>query len=658
MSGSPGPRPRRSGRGARVALPALVAALSALSAGGAVWAITSRDAATIASARTETIGTRLTEEISRLVDERLAAARLLAGDPLLVAAAGQLEEADPLPGPEARPDPARLAALEESLAPTHLIEPHGPASRRLGAAVATLPGATSALLTNARGVCAAGSDPVHTAWVGGARWWRAAITNGFDVSLPGDDRDVPVDTFAVSVRIPGADRRAAPLGVVRILYGLDVLRAPLRRAEPISPALVSRDRRFLRAGAEETAPLESDAALADLAPRLAPGADLSSVRPKVLPVPIDGASDRWWVAARPLRPEAPPVTLVLLAAAAGAGVVAIATRAAAAGTRRAVAGDLAALAAWTRTTGEEGRTVPPPQTKSVPEMDDVGRALAEALEPLRSARVELGAARRSLEERLNARGLELARMSQELQRRTEELAAASRGKEEFVRVVTHELRTPLNSILGLTQLVRDGAADSPEEARSYLDQVLGSARELLKVVNGVLEVTRLESGRVELEPGEVDVAHVAEEVRLAAAEAAAGKGLVLRLAVDPDLPRAWADGPRLRQVLAALVDNAIKFTQTGGVLVRVRASDGKRKLLFEVEDTGVGIPEERRSLVFEKFIQGETGAARRFGGTGLGLPIARLLVEAMGGRIGLEPGAGGIGTRAWFTVPTPGREGR
>ena len=651
----PGSRPRSPGAVGRLVVPALLAGLAA---GGGAWAIAYRDAVRIAADRTDRTAGRTAEAIVQLVAERLVATRLLAGDPLLAATAQRLDGAGSRPGSAAGRVPPDTQLSESRFAPTHLVEPDGPASLRLRQAVAALPGATAVLLTDSAGTCVAGSEAVHQAWVGATSWWKDAAASGFDVSLPEDGREIPVDTFAVSVRVGGGGAGASPIGVVRVLFRLDVLRRALLSAEPISPMLVTRDRQFLRAEAESLAPLESDASLAGIGPLLSSGAAGSTGRLKLVPVTIGGRPGRLWIAVRPLAPALPRPSSVALFALGGSFVAALAALWGSRGARREMAGGLVALAAYVRRTGEGGRTVPPPQTANPPELADLGRALTDTFEPLRSARVEQEASRRSLEERLNARGVELARASQELQRRTEELAAASRGKEEFVRVITHELRTPLNSVIGLTQLVRDGAADSPEEARSFLDQVLASARDLLKIVNDVLEVTQLESGRVELELTEVDVRRIVEEVRRASARAAQERKLSFHLSVDPDLPTAWADGPRLQQVLASLVDNALKFTESGGVLLRVRPSDGRRKVLFEVEDTGVGIPDERRSQVFEKFIQGETGAARRFGGTGLGLPIARLLVEAMGGRIGLEPGAGGIGTRAWFTVPTPGREGR
>ena len=243
----------------------------------------------------------------------------------------------------------------------------------------------------------------------------------------------------------------------------------------------------------------------------------------------------------------------------------------------------------------------------------------------------------------------------ELMAKWDDLAVS---REEFLTNVSHELRTPLNSIIGLTQLVKDGAAENPEEASEFLGQVLVSSRHLLHLINDVLEMAKIDSGKMVLDLADVDARAVVEEARQIVEPLARQKGLALSVDLAPDLPPARADRLRLRQVLVNLAENGVKFTEKGSVTLRVRSSDGKRKLLFEVDDTGIGIPPAKRAVVFERFIQAEAGTTRRFGGTGLGLPICRLLVEALRGTIAIENGPGGIGTRVWFTVPVPGMEGR
>ncbi len=320
--------------------------------------------------------------------------------------------------------------------------------------------------------------------------------------------------------------------------------------------------------------------------------------------------------------------------------------------------DVVAIRRYASEVGKGVTGAPPPSV----DRDDVIGALSgsvvASLESLRSSVAELTNVRKVLLDRNAVQAMELARITQELKKRATELAAADRSREEFLTNVSHELRTPLNSIIGLTQLIRDGSAETPQETATFLDQVLVSARHLLHLINDVLELAKIDSGKMVLDLGDVDARAVVEEVRQIVDPLARKKGLRLLVDVAPDLPPASADRLRLRQVLVNLAENGVKFTEKGTVTLRVRTSDGKRKLLFEVDDTGIGIPPQKRAVVFERFIQAEAGTTRRFGGTGLGLPICRLLVEALRGTIAIENGPGEIGTRVWFTIPVPGMEGR
>lgn len=597
--------------------------------------------------------------VSALVGDRLAVARQLAREPLLEHAVQRLDIRS-MPGhPPLPPNASDLAPFDARLSPSHLLEPEGEPSRWLRATLPLLGGASSVFVTDAHGFAAAGSSHVQHVFNGGSPWWKEASRTGEAIWLAGAGSGLPVDAFCVAVRLNARDRTEGG-GVLAVLYPVHVLVEPLRAAGGrIGTAfLVDAGGSVLASGADTTADL---AAFPQLTPLGRPG--------EPIPATLRGPGGEWlvarlagegparrWLVAAPSRPANHPTSPLLAAAACGL-LGAAAAYAAARTSRRAVTGRLrqeaAALAAYVEQTGAGGRTVPPP---ALSELAPLSSTLTAALEPLRSSRAELDRSCRTLTERLAARTGELSRLTQELQKRTEELAAASRGKEQFLGVMSHELRTPLNSIIGLTQLVRDGAVDSPEEARAFLDQVLQSAREQLRLINDVLEVAHLESGKLVLALAAVPVAPVVDEALGAALGAAAAKGLKVRRSIAPDCPPAWADRARLCQVLASLVDNAVKFTPSGGIEVRASASDGRRKILVEVIDTGVGIPEEKRATVFEKFIQAEAGVGRRFGGAGLGLPISRLLVEAMGGRIGIE--SAGSGTRVWFTVPAPGREGR
>ena len=320
--------------------------------------------------------------------------------------------------------------------------------------------------------------------------------------------------------------------------------------------------------------------------------------------------------------------------------------------------DVGAIHLYATRVGKGETGAPPPRVERDDAIGDLCGAVVSSLEALRSSVADLTNVRRVLLERNAAQATELARIREELKKRATELAAADRSREEFLTNVSHELRTPLNSIIGLTQLVRDGAAENPEEASEFLGQVLVSSRHLLHLINDVLELAKIDSGKMVLDLADVDARAVVEEARQIVEPLARQKGLALSVDLAPDLPPARADRLRLRQVLVNLAENGVKFTEKGSVTLRVRSSDGKRKLLFEVDDTGIGIPLAKRAVVFERFIQAEAGTTRRFGGTGLGLPICRLLVEALRGKIAIENGPGGVGTRVWFTVPAPGMEGR
>ena len=241
-------------------------------------------------------------------------------------------------------------------------------------------------------------------------------------------------------------------------------------------------------------------------------------------------------------------------------------------------------------------------------------------------------------------------LNEQLERANRDLADMSHTKDEFLAHTSHELRTPLNSILGFTKLILDGFATDPKEQRDLLRDVYSSAQHLLGLVNDILDIGRIEAGRMPLQIEDLDPRHLLDSTLPLVMVQAGEKHLELRdETVGQSLPWVRGDVVRLRQVLLNLLQNAVKFTPRGSVKVRARAEDSS--LLIEVVDTGIGVPEDKQDAVFQKFVQADPSHSRRLGGTGLGLSISRKLVEMMGGRIGLESEGQGKGTRVWFTLP-------
>ena len=271
---------------------------------------------------------------------------------------------------------------------------------------------------------------------------------------------------------------------------------------------------------------------------------------------------------------------------------------------------------------------------------EIGR-LGSAFDDMADALAARHAAQQRAEEELRQLN---ATLETRIQQRTIELERAVRAKSQFLANMSHEMRTPLHGVLGMLELVRQTEL-GPAHQR-FVDTAQRSAEALLGVINEVLDLSKIEAGRVELERSAFDLRTIVEEVTEAFSDLAYGKGLELACFVPVNLPTALVgDRGRLRQILTNLIGNAIKFTERGGVGVRVQMIDqsvSSASFSFEVTDTGIGIPAEKREQIFEAFAQADSSTTRRYGGTGLGLTIAKHFCEMMGGAIHVvsEPGVG------------------
>jgi CheY-like chemotaxis protein/nitrogen-specific signal transduction histidine kinase len=241
--------------------------------------------------------------------------------------------------------------------------------------------------------------------------------------------------------------------------------------------------------------------------------------------------------------------------------------------------------------------------------------------------------------------------------------AASRSKGEFLATMSHEIRTPMNSILGFTQLLLHNPGIS-STARDHVKLIAEAGGSLMTVLNDILDFSKVEAGQIDLHIEPIDLTVLCGAAVEIMRESARAKGLDLRLEMSGLESPFAVDGQRLRQVLLNLLNNGVKFTDRGEVLLKASADDARARLRFEVSDTGIGIEPQMVGRLFTRFTQVDSSTTRHYGGSGLGLAICKGLVERMGGAIGVEGRADG-GSLFWFELPAtsveavgpaPGRE--
>jgi CheY-like chemotaxis protein/CHASE3 domain sensor protein len=288
------------------------------------------------------------------------------------------------------------------------------------------------------------------------------------------------------------------------------------------------------------------------------------------------------------------------------------------------------------------------------ELEEQGRALRDSQERLERQQADLEESNAQLEEQtalLESQRDELLRAKDVLQTQANELEQASRYKSDFLANMSHELRTPLNSSLILAKLLADNPAGNlTDEQVQYAETIQAAGNDLLRLINDILDLSKIEAGRMEMRPETIAVSRLLDELRRIFEPVVGQKKLTLRIQLAPGCPETlYTDRQRLEQVLKNLLSNAVKFTEQGEVTLDAsRAADGA--IAFAVIDTGIGIPQEQQEAVFDAFRQGDGTSNRKYGGTGLGLSIARELTKLLGGDIHLasEPGRG-----CKFTVTIP-----
>jgi signal transduction histidine kinase/DNA-binding response OmpR family regulator len=298
--------------------------------------------------------------------------------------------------------------------------------------------------------------------------------------------------------------------------------------------------------------------------------------------------------------------------------------------------------------------VPPLQQRShIAEVRQLSQTLHDSARELQRNRTAIEAQTLALHEANESLEDRVASRTAELNASREEALGSARAKAAFLAAMSHEIRTPLNGVVGMTTLLADTPLDA--EQRDYVHTMRISSDQLLGVINDILDFSKIESGKLELENEPLNLLATIEEACDIGAPRAREKGLELLVDMGDELP-GWVRGDvtRLRQVLLNLVNNAVKFTEQGQVIVSAHVLEDFRPnqgalVEFRIKDTGIGIPQERQATLFQSFVQVDASTTRKYGGTGLGLAICKRLVRLMGGRVGLVS-VPGEGSTFWFTA--------